>query len=158
VVRLRSAGWLIGIPPLALGLRFLSDADLDGLTGTFTTDFLRSEFAFWDSGAASDFRVRIALNLVLFLVAGITCLVAVAAAAGRTVVIVVAAVQAVVALSGLIWDFAARRDLPPEFVLRTMPVSWGRYTSFFYLVIALTALGLALSVPTTRPVQPVQTF
>jgi hypothetical protein len=155
VIRLRSAGWLIGIPPLALGLRFLQAADL---AGSVATEFMRSQFAFWDSGVSSDFRFRIALNLALFLVAGITCLVAIAAAAGRTVVIVVAAAQAVVALSGLIWDFAARRDLPPEFVLKTMPVSWGRYTSFFYLMIALTALGLALSEPTTRPVPPVQTF
>jgi hypothetical protein len=156
VIRLRSAGWLIGIPPLALGLRFLSDADLSGLTGSITTDFLRSQFAFWD--VSSDFRVRVALNLILFLVAGITCLVAITAARGRIVVISVAAVQAVVALTGLVWDFEARRGLPPEFIVRTIPVGWGRYTSFFYVVIALIALALAMSEPATRPVQPVQTF
>jgi hypothetical protein len=159
VVRLRSAGWLIGIPPLALGLQCLDVADASP-TATFPTTFLKVQFAFWDSGISSSFRPRIFLNLVLFLVAGVTCLVAVTAGRARTLVIVVAAVQAVVALTGLVWrsNFVFGRADAPDFILHTIPVFEGRATSGFFLLIALTALGLALSNPPIRPVAPVQTF
>ena len=158
MVRLRSAGWLIAIPPLGLGLRFLDAADLISLSGNFATDFLRAQFAFWDSGIPSEIRPRLALNLVLFLAASIAWLVVIAGGRARTFVIVIAAAHAFVAFIGLAWDFTDRKSLPPDFILHTIPVSWGRYTSFFYLACALTALGLALSDTGNRRIETVQPF
>jgi hypothetical protein len=163
MIRLRSAGLLIGIPPLVQGLRFLELADVSGsLTGTYTTDFLRFQFAFWDSDIPSGFRLRVALNLVLFLAAVITCLAAITVARARVVVIVVAAAQAVVAITGLMWEGAfiiaplAGSGVPPGPILHTIPVNAGRYTSSLYLTIALVALRLALSETSDRPIDLVR--
>lgn len=102
MVRIRQAGWLIGIPPLALGLVILRTIDTFTLTGDPTRELLTQQFAFWSSDIASDFRPRVVLNLILMVASGIACLYAITAARGRTLVIAVAGAQAFVALCGLV--------------------------------------------------------
>jgi hypothetical protein len=144
MVRIRQAGWLVGIPPLGLGLQFLRLVDIDSVTGSITRNFLTTNFTFWTDDLPSDFKPRQFLTLALFLASAVVALVAVAFGRARTAVIVVSAIQAVIAFAGLVWDFTRGRDLP-EFLLHVVPAAGGRATSFFFLAFALIALGLALS-------------
>jgi hypothetical protein len=140
--RIQHAGWLVAVPPLAMGLDLLGRIDSDGLTGSFTRQFVKTRFEFWSGDVNADFRPAVALNLTLFVAAGVAFVWALVSVRARILVIVVAAAQAVVALTGVVWDFLDRRS-PPEFVLHTIPVMWGRWTSFLYLGCALVALLLA---------------
>jgi hypothetical protein len=140
--RISNAGWLVWIPPLALGLQLLRAMDLDGLDGPVTRAFLDRNLLFFASGVPGDFRPRVFLSLVLFLAAIVVGGMAILMGASRVPLMVVAAAQAVVALVGLVWDFGRGASVP-DFIFHTVPAPGGRWTCFFFLVVALGAVGLA---------------
>jgi hypothetical protein len=150
MVRIRQAGWLIGIAPLVLAFQILRDIEIQSnFVNVEASDILLRRFGFWADAVPSAFRPRLGLNLVLFLAAAVIALVAIVSGAGRVFVAAIAAVQAVVALTGFIWDFDTADA--PDVLLHTIPVTGGRWTSFFLLAFAVTALVIALTATESRP-------
>src|SRR3954470_23471840 len=143
--RLRNAGWLILIQPLALGLQILRSLEVNGARSPINRQFLDHQFVFWASSVDSDERVAVLVNLVLFVGAIVVGLTAITRGRGRERVAVVATAQAVVAVTGLLWY----QGDAPALVARIVPVQFGRWTSALFLACALMALAL-----TTRGRKP----
>lgn len=148
------------IPPIGLLLRYLSDADFDSPVGGAARQLLESQFGFWTDTVPSDFKLRLVLNLALFLSAIVVGFWAIVLGGNRMALVVVAAAQSVVALVGVVFDFAGGRGDIPDVIAHTIPAPGGRYTSFVFLALAVVALGLSLSAPDGggRAPAPMQTF
>jgi len=150
---LRSAGWLILVPPVFviehLGLVLDRRADLKSIR-----NFVEATFGFWRSGLPIEYRVRPLVNLLLFLGAIAVGLVTVVGGVGRIAALLVAAAQALVCPVGIIWDHGGYRSFPPEAIRRLPAPPGGRFTSAFYLLLAIAAFVLALVDRTPRVHSP----
>lgn len=150
--RVRTAGCLLLVPPLAVVLDMLQVADRATLRGNpGADDFLRTEFGFWRSGVAADVRLELAVHLVLTAVAVVAGVAAIVTGRHRFVVFIVAVAQAIVTLPGVIWDHVTFHVAPPDWIVKApLPVPGGRWTSIMFLAAALAAAALTRPTGRTR--------
>lgn len=127
------------VPVLGIAFEALRVADRATLRGNpGADDFLRDEFGFWRDGLPGHVRLQLLVHVVVTVAA-----VVVALRPTRTLVLAVAAAQAITALPGVLWDYASLHRAPPEWILKApLPVPGGRWTSIVYLAVALLALAL----------------
>jgi hypothetical protein len=145
VHRVRAAATLLLVPALGVALETLRVADRATLRGNpGADDFLRDEFGFWRAEQFGYVRLQLLAHLVLTMGAVVVAVVALRTGRWRRPVVVTAALQALVALPGVLWDYTSMHSAPPEWVFKApLPVPGGRWTSVTYLAVALTAVLLA---------------
>ena len=140
---LRSAGWLVLLPPLFFVHEVLLVMDSFNRGGR-AWRVVEASFGFWQSGVPVEYRLQAAARLLLFLAAAAVGLIAAFGGIGKIATMVLAAAQALVCPLGIVWDYRAF-DPPPAAIRKLpVPVPGGRATCTVYLLLAIAAFVLAL--------------